>query len=482
MLCKCSVEALELIEAALRRIPASADALSNRGIVLKALERYEEALTSCDRALLIKLDHIDALSNRAQVLLRQEHFAEALASADAALALKPNHIAALNNRCYALVKLERVPEAVETFRRVLDNRSDDLDALYDLGNALQLMNNPQAALASYDRVLALKPDRMDAVNNSGVLRMKLECFEEALAGFEKAFLIAPDFAEAHSNRANVLLRLGRPGETLEAYDKALAAQPSFATACNNRAPPSLRLIDTARRLTISTWHWLYIPDVRRCSSTEAWRCSRLGISAKVGALSNRDGSSSTGPEGDAFTQPLWLGEQPIGGKTILLHREQGYGDTIHFARYAPLLAARGARIILEVDPPLKGLMSTIGKASEVVATNEPLPAFDMHCPFMSLPLAFATEIATIPASIPYLSPLPERIAKWKARLPLGGAPKIGIVWVDRAAYVNNHNRSIALAQFVRILDTPDLQFVCLQKDVTKTDIEVLRPWLRCSIR
>lgn len=324
------------------------------------------------------------------------------------------------------------------------------------------MNNPQAALAGYDRVLALKPDRVDAVNNSGVVLMKLERFEEALAKFEKALVIAPDFAEAHSNRANVLLRLGRAGEALEAYDKALAVQPSFATACNNRGTAlvalnrhheaiddfNLALAQHPRRAEVQfnrSLALLAVGDFR-----EGWRTFEARWDQQHWAGRRRN-----------FPQPLWLGEQLIGGKTIVLHREQGYGDTIHFARYAPLFAARGARVILEVDPPLKALLSTIGKLSEVVATNERLPPFDMHCPLMSQPLAFATEIATIPASVPYLSPRPERVANWKARLPRGAAPKIGIVWTGSAAHVNNHNRSIALAQFVRLLATPNLQFVCL---------------------
>jgi tetratricopeptide (TPR) repeat protein len=469
-----SAEALELLEAALRRFPSSADALSNRGIVLKGLERYEEALASCNSALLIKPDHIDALSNRAQVLLRLQRFAEALESADAALALKPSHIPALNNRGYALVKLDRLPEAVETFKRVLSNRPNDLDALYDLGNALQLLGKPQEALASYAQVLARKPDRIDAVNNSGVVLQKLERFEESLSRFEQALAIAPNFAEAHSNRGNVLLRLGRPEEALDAYDKALAVKSSFVTARNNRATalvalnrhheaidefnlaltahPGLAEVEFNRSLAL-----IALGDFR-----EGWRGfeSRWGQEHWAGKRRN-------------FTQPLWLGEQPIAGKTILLHNEQGYGDAIQFARYAPLVAAQGARVVLEVHPPLKALMSAIARVSDVVATDEPLPAFDIHCPLMSLPLAFATKVATIPASVPYLWPPAERIEKWKNRVAPGGARKIGIVWAGSAVHRNNHNRSIALTQFGRMLSTPDLRFVCLQKDLNEADLEVL---------
>jgi tetratricopeptide (TPR) repeat protein len=264
---------------------------------------------------------------------------------------------------------------------------------------------------------------------------------EALEAYDKALAAQPSFATARNNRGTALVALNRHHEAIDDFNLALAQHPGRAEVVFNR---SLAL--------------LALGDFR-----EGWR-----------AFESRWDQQHRAGRRRTFTQPLWLGEQPIGGKTILLHREQGYGDTIHFARYAPLLAAQGARVILEVDPPLKTLMSTIGEMFEVVATNERLPPFDMHCRFMSLPLAFATEIASIPAAIPYLSPLPERVAEWKARLLQGGGPKIGIVWAGSAAHVNNHNRSIALAQFVRILSTPDLQFACLQKDVTEADVEMLR--------
>jgi tetratricopeptide (TPR) repeat protein len=469
-----SVDALHLLEAALRRIPSSADALSNRGIVLKALERYEEALESCDRALQIKPDHIDALSNRAQVLLRLLRFAEALASADAALALKPSHIPALNNRGYALVKLERLPEAVETFKRVLSNRPNDLDALYDLGNALQLLGKLQEALASYTEVSARKPDRIDAVNNSGVVLQKLERFEEALARFEKALTIAPKFAEAHNNRGNVLLRLGRPDAALDAYDEALALKPNFATARNNRGTALVALNRHPEAIDDFNLALAGHPGLAEVEFNRSLALLALGdFRAGWRGFESRWGQEHWAGKRRNFMQPLWLGEQAINGKTILLHNEQGYGDAIQFARYAPLAAAQGARVILEVHPPLKALMSTIANA-HVVATDEPLPAFDIHCPLMSLPLAFATEVATIPATIPYIWPPAERIEKWKNRLPRGRRLKIGIVWAGSPAHRNNHNRSIALTQFSRILSTPGLQFVCLQKDVSATDLEVLR--------
>ena len=145
-----------------------------------------------------------------------------------------------------------------------------------------------------------------------------------------------------------------------------------------------------------------------------------------------------------FRAPLWLGDAPVAGKTILLHAEQGFGDTIQFIRYAPLLAGRGARVICEVQPALKPLLSQL-EGIEVVAKGDTLPPFDLHCPLLSLPLAFGTRLETIPAAASYLAAPAERVADWRARLPQGG-PRVGFVWSGSPAHKNDASRSIPLAR------------------------------------
>ena len=129
-----------------------------------------------------------------------------------------------------------------------------------------------------------------------------------------------------------------------------------------------------------------------------------------------------------FVQSRWRGEEPIEGRTILLHAEQGFGDTIQFVRYVPLVAARGARVVLDVQPALKRLLAGIEGAAVLTATGEDLPPFDLHCPLPSLPLAFKTRLETIPAATPYIVASPERIAAWNERLPKSQMPLIGIGW------------------------------------------------------
>ncbi len=173
-----------------------------------------------------------------------------------------------------------------------------------------------------------------------------------------------------------------------------------------------------------------------------------------------------------FAAPLWLGAESLDGKTILLHAEQGLGDTIQFARYAPLLAARGATVILEVQRELVRLLADLRGAAAVVARQSSLPAYDFHCPLMSLPLACGTLVATIPAAVPYINPADAEIAAWRARLPARGR-LIGLVWSGERSHDNDLNRSLRLATLAPLLDLPDVTFVSLQHEVRDEDAATL---------
>jgi Glycosyltransferase family 9 (heptosyltransferase) len=178
-----------------------------------------------------------------------------------------------------------------------------------------------------------------------------------------------------------------------------------------------------------------------------------------------------------FAQPLWRGVEPIAGKTILIHSEQGFGDAIQFCRYVPLLAARGARVILEVERPLLGLMRELAGVAMVVAKGDALPDCDLQCPLLSLPLAFGTQIETIPSQTPYLAAPVPAASSWSARLgPKLGPnprPRIGLAWSGRPTYRNDHIRSISLHALLPLLDV-DATFVSLQKDVRSEDVALLQ--------
>jgi hypothetical protein len=169
-----------------------------------------------------------------------------------------------------------------------------------------------------------------------------------------------------------------------------------------------------------------------------------------------------------FAQPQWRGED-LQDRIILLHAEQGFGDTIQFILYLPMVIARGAEVVLEIPDDLRLLIPPTGDVIALVRRGEPLPPFDLHCPLLSLPLAFATTLATIPAPVPYLHAPAARIKSWRARLAGLPAPRVGLVWSGKPTHRNDHNRSLALGQMAPLLRRPDVSFVSLQKEYRDTD-------------
>jgi Tfp pilus assembly protein PilF len=308
------------------------------------------------------------------------------------------------------------------------------------GSALKELKRFDEALASYDNALALKPDFAEAFNNRGIALKELKRFDEALASYDKALALKPDYAEAFNNRGIALQELKRFDEALASYDKALALKPDYAEAHWNEALLRLLTGDFSRGWAKYEWRW---------------RNESL-------ALSTRN-----------FSQPLWLGAAAIDGKTILLHSEQGFGDTIQFCRYVPLVAARCARVILEVERPLQKLMTNLAGATQVISKGDSLPDFDVQCPFLSLPLAFATRLETIPSATPYLRAPVQALKNWQARLGPKARPRIGLAWSGRPTHKNDQNRSISLRSLLALLDI-EATFVSLQKDVRTDDAAVLK--------
>jgi tetratricopeptide (TPR) repeat protein len=434
-------EALASYDKALALAPNYAEALYNRGLALRGLARPAQALASFDQALSIKPDDAEAHFNRGNVLQDLNRPAEALASFERALAIKPDHVGALNNRGLALAGQHRPAEALASFERVLAIRPDHVRALNNRGNALQELRRPAEALVSYDKALAVQPAYAEAHYNRGIVLRGLRRPAEALASFDRALSIDPNHVDALNNRGIVLRDLDRPLEALASYDRALAIDPGYAEAHSNRSCLRLLLGDFERGWEEFEWRWR-VPDFA------PWR---------------RD-----------FAQPLWRGDTPLEGRTILLHAEQGFGDAIQFARYVPLVAARDARVVLEVPPPLTALLSQLAGAALVVGRGETLPAFDCHCPLLSLPLAFRTRLETIPATVPYLSASETRVMKWRQRLPETGMRCIGIAWAGNSNFKGDQTRSIGLARLSPLLSVAGIEFVSLQRDLRDGDRDILR--------
>jgi hypothetical protein len=227
-----------------------------------------------------------------------------------------------------------------------------------------------------------------------------------------------------------LAQLRRFEEAILSYGEVLARRKDNADAHFNRA------------LALLT-----IGDFRGGFEDYEWRWARTGAPAQ----------KSRG-------RRLWLGDHSLSGKTILLHAEQGLGDTIQFARYAPLVAAQGAKVVLEVQPELKSLLSRLDGVTAVVARGEAPPPFDVHCPLGSLPLALKTELPTVPAQIPYVFADEAHLQKWSARIEKLPPPRIALAWAGNPAHDNDRNRSIGLSTSAPLLAMPG-SFISIQRDV-----------------
>jgi tetratricopeptide (TPR) repeat protein len=444
----------------------------NLALVLKCLGRLGEALASYDRAIALKPDHAEAHNDRGIVLEALRRPAEAVASYERAIALRADYADAFYNRGNALKDLGRLDDAVASYERALGLKPDHPQALNNRGNALQALRRFEPALASYHTATALKPDYVEAFNNRGVVLHELKRFDEALADYDRALALMPSCVEALYNRANALQAQDRFDAAIAGYDRALALRGEHAEAWYNRgnALKELGRIDEA--LTSYGKAQALKPDYVEAHWNEAYLRLLLGDFERGLAQSEwRWQNAALELRPRSFAQPLWRGTEPLEGRTILLYGDEGLGDAIFYCRYVPLLAARGARVVLEVEEPLRALLSGLAGVSRCVSRAEAAPAFDLHCPISSLPLAFATRLATIPATIPYLV-APATSPRWPALRAAKDRPRIGLAWSGNPRHRNDRNRSIPLAAFAPLLDA-NATFVSLQKDVRPADAATL---------
>jgi tetratricopeptide (TPR) repeat protein len=386
----------------------------------------------------------------------------------------PNNFDALHGLGQINHRRGRLDAALSLFQEALKCDPFRPDGFASLGLVFHALRDFERALVSFDEGLRLEPDDAELLNGRGVALLELRRPCEALEAFDRLLASMPNHPEALGNRANALLRLNRVAEAVAAYDRALELSPNNAPLFANRAA-ALRRLDRPHEALMSATRALAIkPDLAHARFVEAVARLSLGdFGAGWRAYEARWQVGWLASQRRDFSAPLWLGEESLAGKTILLHAEQGLGDTIQLARYAPLLAARAATIVLEVQPELVRLLSAMPGVTSVVARKAPLPGYDFHCPLLSLPLACGTTLETIPADTPYLAPGEGDAAAWRARLPRGRS-LVGLVWSGERSHDNDLNRSMRLATLAPVLDLPGIGFVSLQHEVRDEDSGLLR--------
>jgi tetratricopeptide (TPR) repeat protein len=423
----------------LKAAPDHFDALNLLGTIKAQLGRIGEAHRLLSAAVKLNPRAPQAWANLGQVLHQLKQDQDALGCFDKALALAPEDIGILTNRANALLSLGRAEEARDAFRQILTRVPQHPEARLNSGIAHAALGALDEAIAEFDHTLTLVPDHPAAHFSRGVALYDLGRYADAVEAHDSALKAAPDHTGALLNRGRALAALNRFDDAIASYGKAHALRKDDA---------DVHFMESLALLTLG--------DYRRGFEKYEWRWRRSGM-----------------PEQKSRGRPLWRGDYPLTRKTVLLHAEQGFGDTIQFARYVPLLAASGAKVVLEVQPELTTLMARLEGAATVIARGAAPPQqFDVHCPLGSLPLAFKTEPPTVPADIPYLSADDAHLAKWSARIGALKRPRIAIAWAGNPSHLNDRNRSIAFARLAPLLTVP-AQFVSIQRDVRGDDATAL---------
>ena len=410
-----------------------------------AAGRLDQAEELYRRVLAAEPDNPDAMEMLGVAASQRGRHEEGLQLIDRALALRPTAADYHSNRGVVLIALERTEEAVDAFRRALELRADFPSAVEYLAKALKSLQRGNEAIDAYRRYLEVKPDDVQACLNFGIALREEGRLEEAIAAYRRCLEMKPDYAEGHSNLAVALSAMGKPDEAVAAYRRAIQIKPDFAEAHHNLSLVLLLRGDLTKGWKEYEWRW-------RCKDFPSRR---------------RD-----------FSQPMWKGEA-LNGKTILLHAEQGIGDTIQMVRYVPAILEKGGKIVLECQGPLRRLMQGFPGVQQVIGAGESLPPFDVHCPMMGLPRVLDTRPETIPGGVPYLSPDAGLKKKWAEKLgPRDGTLWVAVNWSGNPGFQRDRTRSISLQQLAPLARAPRTTFFSLQKGAAAAQIRETPPGMR----
>jgi tetratricopeptide (TPR) repeat protein len=431
-------QALEWIAGAIRQDPKP-EYLSSLGITLQAQGRHEEALNVFDKAVQLRPDDAGLWKHLGGALMELQRPVDALLSLQHASKLDPRDCDAAYKYLFLLHTLGRFEQALAQFDRCNELQPDHVPALQLRALSLRGLGRFQEALAVNQRAIALAPDNADTCNNLGDALQSLGRQQEALQWFDRAIVLRPELVQALKNKAFVLTQLHRFDEAVAVYQRILALDPANAAA----------------ECDLAQLHLL----------TGNFEAGWIGREAREKL------PSSTYPK---FSQPMWLRDEAVESKTILVYADEGMGDSIQLARYVPMLAARGAKVILAVEAPAVPLLSQVSGVSQCIAKPiAVLPDFDLHCPMCSLPLAFATRLDSIPSGVSYLPrPQAARVQAWEDRLGPHDRLRVGLCWSGNPNHGNDRNRSLPLRLLTHLLDA-DATFVSLQRDPRPEDQAVL---------
>jgi len=420
--------AIEMIERAIKLNGREPGFHQHLAEVHRSLGQFAEAEACCRQALQLNPAMALAHSTLGELLHSQSRFAEAAVCFRSALAIEPHDAKGLCNLGSTLAELGQNDEAIACFRRAAEIDPHLAEPHFNLGAMLQTKGDHAAAIESYQSAIRVKPDCVPALNNLGTLYKRHDKLPEAIACYQRALEFHPDFAEVLNNLGNIFKLQGRIDEARVCYDQTLRIRPDHLQARCNRA-----LMELADGKLAEGW------------ADYEYRSSYPDFPRRE------------------WSQPAWRGE-PLAGRTLLVHAEQGLGDTLQFVRYLPLLAGRDGKLILEVSPLLLPLLTESGfdQWARLVPKGQQFPDFDLQVPLLSLPGIFGTTLADFPNRVPYLSANEALVQHWHAALGTAPGLRVGIAWQGSPTYAGDRFRSVPLVDFAS-LARPNVELFSLQR-------------------
>ena len=423
----CFAEAAREFEQALAADPRDVEVLNNLGCAQDGAGRHLDAVASYARAITLREDFCAPHYNMGNSLKSLGRSAEAVDCYRRALALEPGLPQGWHNLALSLQDVGSLDEAQGALERALELRPDYLEAGHNLGELHHARGNLELAVECFRRVLTRDPGYLPSWNALGIALQAQDRLDEAVDCYQRALSMNPDYLHALNNLGAASRALGDLDQAVDCYRRVLARDPEYADAHWN-----LSLVQ------------LLLGDFEQGWQGYEWRFR------KVDPIPLKD-----------LPRPLWEGGN-LQGRVILLHAEQGFGDTLQFVRYAAVLAEMGGTVLVQCQSAaIASLLASVPGVARVLVRGEALPDFDCHAPLMSLPLLCGTRLATIPAQIPYLSPDPSLVETWGSRMP-GRGFKVGLVWAGRKSYKDDGKRSLSLQAFAPLAGIPGVSFYALQ--------------------
>jgi tetratricopeptide (TPR) repeat protein len=419
-------EAVDLILRALSLDKSQPDFYSHLGAAYGALARHDEAVTALRHAVRLAPQSATAHYNLGTALRNAEQFESAVGSFRHAIAADPQAAEAHYNLANTLREMRRVDEAEESYRAALRARPNYIKAMINLGNLLTDEKRYDEAIETLRAAVAVDPNHSKSHLNLGSALRDARRFDEAVAELSTSVALDPRCAEAHNNLGTALQARAEFDEAIRHYEQALQLDPKLPDAHFSLGTQLLRQGDLARGFAEYEWRW-------RCKS-----------------FSTRH-----------FDEPRWDGS-PLAGRTILLHAEQGLGDTLHFARYAAEVKATGGTVVLECPESAMKILATCAGLDRVVVPGMPLPAFDVECPLMSLPGVLGLSMENLSRGA-YLSAEPARVETSRRKLADIRGFRVGICWQGNPKHLFDGQRSVPLAQFAPLAAIGGVRLVSLQK-------------------